>query len=162
MEKVIHLFETFKNILYFNFSEQGKVLFGLVTVWKDLNLFEYAFGPNSNRRLSLLWPRAHLSVIQPPFFGTDRARTRRPLAPARVGPLPADSTAQAARQAPHVLLHHVALPPPPPLLRSHHYYNSYLEVIIYVNIWKSKYSNLAYMCTSWSVACTKLLIIVPV
>jgi hypothetical protein len=32
MEKVVHLFEIFKTIFYFNFSELGNVLFRLVEV----------------------------------------------------------------------------------------------------------------------------------
>jgi hypothetical protein len=37
MDKVVHLFETFKIIFYLNFSKQGKINFGLVKIWKDLN-----------------------------------------------------------------------------------------------------------------------------
>jgi hypothetical protein len=37
MEKVFHLSETFKTIFYFNFSEQRKIIFGLVKILKDLN-----------------------------------------------------------------------------------------------------------------------------
>jgi hypothetical protein len=40
MEKIVPLFKTFKIIFYLNFSEQGKVLFWSVKIWKDLNSFE--------------------------------------------------------------------------------------------------------------------------
>jgi hypothetical protein len=32
MEKVVHLFDIFETIFYFNFFEQGKVTFGVVKV----------------------------------------------------------------------------------------------------------------------------------
>jgi hypothetical protein len=37
MEKVVHLFDIFKKIFYFKFLKLGKVLFGWVKVWIDLN-----------------------------------------------------------------------------------------------------------------------------
>jgi hypothetical protein len=37
MEKVVHLFKTFKTIFYFNFSEHGKVLF---PIGQSLEIFE--------------------------------------------------------------------------------------------------------------------------
>jgi hypothetical protein len=36
MDKVVPLFNPFTTIFYFKLFELGKVLFGLVKVWKDL------------------------------------------------------------------------------------------------------------------------------
>jgi hypothetical protein len=36
MEKVVHLFESFKTRFYFKFFRLGKVIFGLVKIWKVL------------------------------------------------------------------------------------------------------------------------------
>jgi hypothetical protein len=41
MEKVVPLFNPFKTIFYFNFYEQGKVLFESIKVWRGLKLFEF-------------------------------------------------------------------------------------------------------------------------
>jgi hypothetical protein len=40
MEKVVHLFEIFKTIFYFKFLELWNVKFGVVKIWKSLNVFE--------------------------------------------------------------------------------------------------------------------------
>jgi hypothetical protein len=40
MEKVVHLFETFKNIFYFKILEPGKVMFGSNQAWERLILFQ--------------------------------------------------------------------------------------------------------------------------
>jgi hypothetical protein len=37
MEKIVPLFKPYRIIFYLNFSEQGKILFGLVKVWINLN-----------------------------------------------------------------------------------------------------------------------------
>jgi hypothetical protein len=40
MEKIVHLFDIFKTIFYYNFLEHRKFKFGSVKVWKKLNVFE--------------------------------------------------------------------------------------------------------------------------
>jgi hypothetical protein len=40
MEKVASFFKTFTSIFYFKFLELRKLLFGLIKIWKNLNLFE--------------------------------------------------------------------------------------------------------------------------
>jgi hypothetical protein len=40
MDKVVHIFEIFKTIFYFNFLELKKVPFGSVKIWKNWNIFE--------------------------------------------------------------------------------------------------------------------------
>jgi hypothetical protein len=40
MEKVVHLFKIFKTLVYFKFLKLGKVKFGLIKVWKILNVFK--------------------------------------------------------------------------------------------------------------------------
>jgi hypothetical protein len=37
MEQVVSLFKSFKTLFYLNFFDLGKVLFGPVKVWNDLN-----------------------------------------------------------------------------------------------------------------------------
>jgi hypothetical protein len=37
MDKVVHLFKNITTIFYFKFVELGKILFGLVKIWNDLN-----------------------------------------------------------------------------------------------------------------------------
>jgi hypothetical protein len=36
MEKVVHLFESFKTIFYFKIFKLGKAVFGSVNIWKVL------------------------------------------------------------------------------------------------------------------------------
>jgi hypothetical protein len=40
MEKVVHIFDIFKDIFYFKFLELGKVKFGSTKVWKNWNVFK--------------------------------------------------------------------------------------------------------------------------
>jgi hypothetical protein len=43
MEKVVHLFESFKTIFLFNFFYLGKAIFEVVKNMNDLNWFEFDF-----------------------------------------------------------------------------------------------------------------------
>jgi hypothetical protein len=40
MDKLVHLFEIFKTIFYFKFLELGKVKFGSIKIWKNVNIFK--------------------------------------------------------------------------------------------------------------------------
>jgi hypothetical protein len=40
MENVVHLFDIFKTIFYLKILELRKVNFGLIKIWKNLNIFK--------------------------------------------------------------------------------------------------------------------------
>jgi hypothetical protein len=40
MEKIVHIFEIFETIFYFKFLELGKIKFGSIKVWENLNVFK--------------------------------------------------------------------------------------------------------------------------
>jgi hypothetical protein len=70
MEQVVYLLEIFKAIFYCRFLELRKVPFGLVEVWKILNVFEpFKFGNGLNcfDPASRDCSRAHLSAPAPPL-----------------------------------------------------------------------------------------------
>jgi hypothetical protein len=117
MKKVVHLFETFKTIIYFNFSELGKVLFWSVKVWKyvnrfeplNLNWFQISFKP---RRPLLCWG----PTWQPPPPPLFCAEARHPPAPAGSRPVPATPRCSTAALGPHSLPPRGALRRPSPTL----------------------------------------------
>jgi hypothetical protein len=95
MDKVVPFFKSITTIFYFKNFELGKVLFGSVKVWKDLNFI--LFHLNSNFELNSM--PLPVTVAQgplvskpdPPLFRRQRAHAaRRPtlLMPAGSGPLP--------------------------------------------------------------------------
>jgi hypothetical protein len=49
MEKVVPFFKTFTTIFYFNFFNLGKILFGSVKVWNDLNWIWFRLNSNLNQ-----------------------------------------------------------------------------------------------------------------
>jgi hypothetical protein len=79
MEKVVHLFKIFKTLVYFKFLKLGKVKFGLIKVWKILNvfkLFEFL------KRLKPFWPRVARDCSGgPPVIPRLSPIRRRPRAP---------------------------------------------------------------------------------
>jgi hypothetical protein len=40
MDKDVHLLDIFKTIFYFKFLEPGKVKFGSIKIWRNLNVFK--------------------------------------------------------------------------------------------------------------------------
>jgi hypothetical protein len=57
MDKVVHLFESFKTKFYFKIFRLGKVVFALVKIWKVLKSFEFEIYSNRTTRHCAGWAR---------------------------------------------------------------------------------------------------------
>jgi hypothetical protein len=75
MEKVVHLFEIFKTIFYFNFYGSGRSLLEHAkfdTIWTRLNL-KIESGSNHFDPAVRLWHSGPHVSVRSPCFSTDRA-----------------------------------------------------------------------------------------